>query len=85
MNKYYRLPPRLPRPSFWMNWTASYYSRHWNNCQSTIARSCCFAKSKKCRIREISATLAIPTGTVMSRLSRARRALKNTAQGMQRS
>ena len=34
---------------------------------------------------EISSTLAIPTGTVMSRLSRARRALKNTVQEMQRS
>ena len=35
--------------------------------------------------QEISSTLAIPMGTVMSRLSRARRALRTTVHGMQRS
>ncbi len=35
--------------------------------------------------QEISSTLAIPIGTVMSRLSRARRALRNTLHGSQRS
>jgi len=35
--------------------------------------------------QEISSTLAIPVGTVMSRLSRARRALRDTVQGSQRS
>ena len=33
--------------------------------------------------QEISTTLAIPMGTVMSRLSRARRALRSQVQGMQ--
>jgi RNA polymerase sigma-70 factor, ECF subfamily len=35
--------------------------------------------------QEISSTLAIPMGTVMSRLSRARRALRNRVHGSQRS
>ena len=49
----------------------------WQTCPYAFAKFCCLCEVEEMSYQEISETLAIPVGTVMSRLFRARKALRD--------